>query len=200
MMALMANAEKFSDKLESWLKDSRPKTVASLNEVFAEKSLAIVILLLMVLPALPLPTGGVTHLFEIIAMLLALELAAGASRVWLPNRWRNIRLSSAIERRTVPQLLRRIRWVEKRSSPRWKTTFKAMPLIAVAIFAFVLAAFLAPPFSGLDTIPSLGVVLICLSIIFDDALILLIGILTGALGTFIVIGLGAALVSLIRGL
>jgi hypothetical protein len=34
--------------------------------------------------ALPLPTGGATHVFEIIAMLLALELIAGRDQIWLP--------------------------------------------------------------------------------------------------------------------
>ena len=44
------------------------------------------VLLLALRPALP--TGGVTHVFELIAMLLALQLIVGRRHVWLPERWR----------------------------------------------------------------------------------------------------------------
>jgi hypothetical protein len=42
--------------------------------------------LLLGVPALPLPTGGATHVFEIIAVLLALELIVGREEIWLPRR------------------------------------------------------------------------------------------------------------------
>src|SRR6266404_6029459 len=53
--------EKVSNQLEAWLSDDRPKTLGSLIDVFGEGSFAIVFVLLMAVPALPLPTGGVTH-------------------------------------------------------------------------------------------------------------------------------------------
>lgn len=53
-------------------------------------------------------------------------------------------------------------------------------------------AFVAPPFSGLDTLPALGVVIISIAIILDDALMLLGGFLVGVAGSVLVIGLGAA--------
>ncbi len=43
-------------------------------------------------------------------------------------------------------------------------------------------AFVAPPFTGLDTLPSLGVVLISLGVLLDDALLALIGLVVGAVG------------------
>ena len=193
--------EVFSDRLETWLKGTQPKTINSLGQAFGKKSFAAVVLLLMIIPALPLPTGGVTHIFEIVAMLLALEHIVGFDKVWLPNRLKGVKVASAANNRAIPMILRRIRWFEKRSSPRLETVFHTTltsRLIWIIVFIFTLVAFLAPPFSGLDTLPSLGVVLICLSIILDDSFILLFGLLAGTLGTIIVIGLGAAAVNLLR--
>ena len=51
----------FSDELERWLRSDESKTLRALGDVFEEKSFAATILLLMFLPALPVPTGGVTH-------------------------------------------------------------------------------------------------------------------------------------------
>jgi hypothetical protein len=48
---------------------------------------------------------------------------------------------------------------------------------------------LAPPFSGLDTLPSLGVVIIALSLIVDDILIWMAGIIVGSAGLALVVSL-----------
>ena len=81
----MPEGERLSDQLEGWLRSEHAKTIGSLIDVFEEKSFAVLFVLLLALPALPLPTGGVTHVFEVIAMLLALELIVGRRRVWLPG-------------------------------------------------------------------------------------------------------------------
>src|SRR6185312_3470604 len=94
--------ERVSDRLERWLSDDGPKT-------FGGGSFAIVFVLLMAVPALPLPTGGVTHVFEVITMLLALELIVGRRRIWLPQRWRGLELSGEGRKRFIETLLRRIR-------------------------------------------------------------------------------------------
>ena len=88
-MSMKSTKEKsFSDDLETWLKSPGSKTLSGMNAVFAEKSFAITFLLLMSIPALPIPTGGITHIFEIITMLLALELVVGLRTIWLPKRWK----------------------------------------------------------------------------------------------------------------
>ena len=57
----MEEANSVSDELERWLQSEGEKTLGSLVELFEEKSFAIVFVLLLGVPALPLPTGGATH-------------------------------------------------------------------------------------------------------------------------------------------
>lgn len=191
----------FSNKLEMWLKSKKPKTLTSLDEVFGEKSFAITILLLMFIPALPLPTGGITHIFEIITVFLALEMLLGLKTIWLPKRWKDMKLAGVFERRAIPMMLRRIHWFEKRSSQKLNWIFH-LPLFSrlnpLIIIAFTVAAFLAPPFSGLDTLPALGVVLLCLSVILEDARILALGYATGIAGMAIVVAAGAVTINIIH--
>lgn len=189
--------QSFSDLLEAWLKGKSPKTLASLDQVFRDKSYAISFLVLMVFPALPLPTGGITHVFEIIVMLMCLELMAGFKTPWLPKKWKHMPLGKTLTGKVIPTMLRWIRWFEKRSSPRGRWLLNlplASRLTGLIIFGLTLAAFLAPPFSGLDTLPALGVVIISLAIILDDLLLALAGILVGAAGVALTITLGAVIV------
>jgi hypothetical protein len=107
-----------SGELQAWLAGDGDKTMGSLIEVFGEKSFAIVFVLLLGVPALPLPTGGATHVFEIIAALVALELVAGRDRIWLPQRWRSLELAGGKRQRFISGLVNLIRRLERLSRPR----------------------------------------------------------------------------------
>lgn len=187
----------FSDQLETWLKGRQPKTLASLDKVFGDRSFAITFLLLMILPATPLPTGGLTHVFEVIVILLCLEMIAGRQTPWLPSKWKHMPLGKTFTGKVIPTILRWIRWFEQRSSPRWRRFFNAplVPrLLALLVMIFTFGALLSPPFSFLDTLPSLAVVIIGLSIILEDFVMLLAGIVIGVTGIGLILALGTAIV------
>ncbi len=190
-------AELFSDQLEAWLTSKQPKTLAGLDDVFKDKSFAITFLVLMAFPALPLPTGGVTHVFEIIVMLMCLQLVIGRQTPWLPKKWRHMPLGNVLTGKVIPVMLKWIRWFEKRSSSRGRWIF-GLPLVSRLIglitLGLTLAAFLAPPFSGLDTLPALGVVVISLAVILGDFLMFLAGLVIGLAGVVLTVVLGAAIV------
>src|SRR6476646_290819 len=112
-----------SDQLERWLQGDGEKTVGSLIELFEEKSFAILFVLLLGVPALPLPTGGATHVFEIVAALLALQLIAGRDRIWLPERWRKLSLTGPKQQRFLNGLMKLIRRLERLSRPRLRFLF-----------------------------------------------------------------------------
>jgi hypothetical protein len=57
------------------------------------------------------------------------------------------------------------------------------------------AAFVAPPFSGLDTLPSLGVVFLSLGVLLEDIIVVVLGIVFGVAGIALEIVLGSAAVN-----
>jgi hypothetical protein len=86
-------------------------------------------------------------------------------------------------------------WFEKRSKPRLAGLLEnrlTLSALGVAIFGCALASFFAPPFSGLDTVPSLGAVVMSLGLILKDALMVGVGLLLGLVGAGLVIALGSA--------
>src|SRR6476661_10389886 len=113
-----------SDQLEGWLDGDEASTLGGLADVFEEKSFALLFILLLGVSALPLPTGGATHVFEIVAMLLAVELIAGREHIWLPERWRRLRLAGPKQQRFINRLMKTIRWLERFSRPRASYLFE----------------------------------------------------------------------------
>lgn len=59
-------------------------------------------------------------------------------------------------------------------------------------------AFFAPPFTGLDTLPALGVVLLSLGVLLEDALVVAIAVAVGIAGVALEIALGAAAIHGLR--
>ncbi len=193
----------FSDELEAWLSGDGPKTLGALLDVFEERSVAVAVLVLMIVPALPLPTGGVTHVFEVIAALLALQLVLGRRTVWLPTRWRERVLGEATTGRAIPFIVRRVRWFERFSRPRGSRLLARRPvrrLLGLVLLAFAVTAGLAPPFSGLDTLPALGAAVVALGIILEDVVVIAVGGAIGVSGALLILTVGAALVRWLRGL
>lgn len=184
--------------MESWLKSDAHPTLGDLSLVFGEKAFAIIFLLLMALPALPLPTGGVTHVTEIITMLLSLELIVGRRTVWLPKKWAKLNMRQKLSGKAGSKFIGVIRWFEGFSRRRWAgllTQRWMLSVIGIIVVLLTLAAFVAPPFSGLDTLPSLGVVVISLGLILEDVLFVIGGIIIGVGGIGVELALGKALFS-----
>ena len=180
--------------LETWLHGKEDKTLGALIAAFGDKSFAMLFVLLLGVPALPLPTGGATHVMEIIAALLALELIAGRREVWLPERWCKLELAGPRQQRFIAALLRLIRRLERISRRRLLFLFGGRfsnLVFGLLVLVGSAGAFFAPPFTGLDTLPALGVVLISIAVLLEDGLIAGVGILVMAGGIVLEIVVGS---------
>ncbi|MFI5010200.1 MAG: exopolysaccharide biosynthesis protein [Solirubrobacterales bacterium] len=187
--------EKVSDQLDRWLRSAGDRTLGSLIELVEEKSFAILFVLLLGVPALPLPTGGATHVFEVIAVLLAFELIAGREEIWLPQRWRKLELAGETQQRFITALMKMIRWLERFSRPRLRFMFDrrlSNIVFGLLVVAGSVGAFVAPPFTGLDTLPSLGVVLLSLGVMLEDFLLVGVALVVGIAGVVLEVVLGSA--------
>lgn len=98
-------------------------------------------------------------------------------------------------------MMRRIRWFERFSRTRLAnyldtTWFRTQ--CGLAVFLFAVASFIAPPFSGLDTLPSMGGVIIALSILLEDIMLYLIGLVVGGIGIGLMIAAANIIVAFLE--
>jgi hypothetical protein len=117
--------------------------------------------------------------------------------IWLPERWRRLRLAGPTQQRFINRLMRTIRWLERFSRPRATYLFDhrlTNIVFGALVFAGSLAAFLAPPFTGLDTLPSLGVVLLSIGVLLEDLAIVMLAVAVGIAGAMLELILGRAAV------
>ncbi len=192
--------EPLSTSLELWRTSDIPKDLDHLVSIFGERGLLILICMLLFPAALPLPTGGFTHLFEIIAVIPTIQLITGRTHALLPGRIRRITLSATFMNRLLPRTIRIIRWIEHHSRPRSAKFLARQPVqsaVGVILLLFLAGAFLAPPFSGLDTLPAMGATIMTLGLLLRDRIVVLAGLGLGALGWTLLILLGSFVMHLL---
>jgi hypothetical protein len=185
----------FSNKLEQWLKKPGRKTFGDLEAAFGEKSFAVGFLLLMSVSALPLPTGGITTIFELLTIALAIEMIVGLNKIWTPKSWRDRNIGERLEKKALPKFIKIIRWFERYSRKRLASLLNHSftgRLIGLVVLLFALGSLLAVPFSGLDTLPALGIVIVSLSLILDDVSLFFAGVAVGTIGIYVELTLGKA--------
>jgi hypothetical protein len=193
-----SSREPASAQLHRWLDGEGDKTLDGLIKLFGRGSFALLFVLLLGVSALPLPTGGATHVFEVIAVLLGLQLVAGRKEIWLPTRWRQMQLAGPRQQKFLNGLMKLIRWLERFSRPRLTFLFEHRltdVVFGLLVIALTVAAFVAPPFSGLDTLPSLGVVMLSLGVLLEDVIVVALAIVVGVAGIALEIILGSAAIN-----
>lgn len=192
----------FSKELEAQLKSGKIKTIGDLQIAFDEKSFAILFLLFMFIPSLPVPTGGITHVILLpVVFIASFQMMFGRRSLWFPWFISRIKLGDAILHKGLPFMIRRVHWFEKFSRPRLagyldNPLFRS--LSGLCVFIFAVGAFVAPPFSGLDTLPSLGAVIISLAIILEDMVLYVAGIIIGAISIGIIVAAASVLANFIH--
>ena len=71
-------------------------------------------------------------------------------------------------------------------------------LLGLLLMGLAIGAAIAPPFSGLDTLPSMGAVAVALAIILEDVVVLAIGVVIGTGGIILILTVGAAIVRVLQ--
>jgi hypothetical protein len=123
--------------------------------------------------------------------------------VWLPRRFQQRSLGKLTTEKAVPFMVRRIRWFERFSRPRFARLFVQrwfLRVLGLIVVAFAVGAAVAPPFSGLDTLPGLGAVIIALAIILEDVVLLGVGFVIGTAGIALIVTIGEAIARYLRDL
>jgi len=93
--------------------------------------------------------------------------------------------------------MKTIRWLERFSRPRASYLFGhwiSNIVFGALVLVGSVAAFLAPPFTGLDTLPSLGVVLLSVGVLLEDLAIVVLAVVVGVAGVALELILGRAAV------
>ena len=167
--------------------DRAPMTCGQLAEELDRHGMAVVLILFSVPAALPVPAAGYSTLLSIPLLIIGLRLLAGHDTIWLPARIRRRPFDTArFSRRVVNAMLRLVQFVERFSSRRLVGLVRAPATrLLIGLIVCALACAMLLPVPGTNTVPALGIFLIGFSLLEDDGVLLLAGVLCSLAAVFV---------------
>ncbi len=168
-----------------------PSKYGELVDGLDHHGMAMVLILFSIPAALPIPAAGYSTVLSIPLMAIGLRLILGKDTVWLPEKLRASAFEPAKFRKLLGPMIKLVSCIERFSKPRLVRFSQSKSLtIALGFLICLLAASMALPIPGTNTLPAGGIFLIGFGLLEKDGLLILGGILysiiAAALTVFII--------------
>jgi len=158
--------------------DSKISTFQDLVGELDQHGIAVVLILFAVPSAMPVPAAGYSTILSIPLMIIGLRLLFGYHTLWLPEKMKAKEFQPAKFAKYKKTILSIVQRIEKISKPRFAAIVHAkITRIFLGVLICSLAASMALPIPGTNTLPAGGIFLIGFSLLESDGLLLAGGIL-----------------------
>jgi len=197
-----AEKTRASDVLSAMAGADEPRL--SLDELLGrlgDRGFGMVLLILGLLNCMPLPPG-VSTIFGATMMLVAVQLAVGRHRLWLPAALRRRSVERSSFRAVVVRVVPVLRKVEALCRPRasWLASGPFERLIGAIVLVLAFVITLPIPVIG-NIPPGIAVAVLAISLIERDGYAVLAGMAIGVVAFLINVGVvGAFVVAGIQGI
>jgi hypothetical protein len=163
-------------------------SIGEISAAVREKGFGLVLMVLALPSALPVPAPGYSTPFGIVIALIAGQMLMGRSTLWLPQRLEGIRLNPRATRAmltTASKFLRRIEhWVRPRQ--QWIRSTGGQAGLAVIILC--MASLMILPIPLTNTAPAMVIFLIGVGLSEEDGLLALGAFALGSLALLLYAG------------
>ncbi len=178
--------ESLSDLLNGLLERAGPQvTLREIAEALDERSFGAFLLVFSIPNLIPLPPGA-TLVLGLPLLVIAWQIVAGHTKVWLPKRLGNY----AIRKKTLEKIIRRSEpWLKKMEAwVRPRNWLLKTPLSErfFGIYTFFLAVIVVVPIPLGNWLPAFAIAIIGLAHTEHDGNCLAIGSVVGVISAFIV--------------
>ncbi len=178
-------------------------SIADLLEFVHERGFGMILLILAVPMALPLPVPpGINIMLASPLILLTAQQAIGRHTIWLP-RWM---LKKTIKRSKMSAIIKALlpwsKRIERFIKPRLEFVTLGIFSHLIGVFGLIMALTICIPLPLTNTVPSLGIALMALGVIMRDGMAVIAGAVIGMVWvsalTMIVIFLGTEGIDIVK--
>ncbi len=200
---------RLSQELERffWSETCPPRVqLADLVQLTGERAFGFFFVLLSFPSALPVPAPGYSVPFGVVIALLSVQMLAGRSEPWLPQRV----LKQGLELKQIQGVLKVglpwLRRIEGLSQPRLTAICTSVTgRICMGLLITLMACSMMIPVPGTNTLPAMGIFVSGFGLLEDDGALSLAGlclcVLAGILSTSILLAMylgGASILDWVR--
>jgi hypothetical protein len=164
--------------------DERGLTISEITGAVGEKGFGLVLIVLSLPSALPVPAPGYSTPFGIVIALIALQMLLGHQAVWLPKKLGAIRIKPKLASTMLGTASKFLKKIECFIRHRQQWIRGRAGQAALALVIFIMACLMMLPIPLTNTFPAMVIFMVGVGLAEEDGLL--------AIGAFAV-GCGAVL-------
>lgn len=169
--------------VEIFAQDAESVTFGVLLSRISHKSFGVLLAILALPSALPLPAPGYAMPFGLALLVVAYQMIRERPHPWFPQRVLNREIRTNRNKRLVSGMVWLVGLLEKILKPRGQWLYETRWFLRLSgVVVLLCAASMCTPIPLTNTMPSLGIFVIGMGIIERDALAGIGGIVTAAAG------------------
>ncbi|TVP79014.1 MAG: exopolysaccharide biosynthesis protein [Puniceicoccaceae bacterium] len=176
--------------LASLLQCDDPKglSIGQITAAVGEKGFGLLLVVLALPSALPVPAPGYSTPFGIVIALIALQMIQGRSAVWLPRKLANIRIRPSLAHSMLSRASRFLHSIERYIRPRQKWIRGRSGQAALATVILSMACLMILPIPLTNTAPAMVIFLIGVGLAEEDGLLAIVAFAIGCCAVLLYIG------------
>lgn len=176
---MINNTKKLSVILKNTFDPSKGET--QIKDIISELDhcgMAVVLVLFSIPSALPIPAAGYSTILSLPLFLIGFRILMGHKTAWMPEVISRKKINRASFAKVIDKMLKLVSFFEKISKPRLHSVVHNKIFNrALGIIVIALASSMALPIPGTNTLPAGGIFLIGFSLLEEDGLLTIAGIL-----------------------
>lgn len=161
------------DALESLLKseDQHGPSIGEITEAVGEKGFGLLLMVLSLPSALPVPAPGYSTPFGIVIGLIAIQMMLGRQAIWLPSKSMNVRIKPSLAKKMLGAAAKFLKRIERFIRPRQRWIRSRPGQAGLAIVILIMACLMILPIPLTNTFPAMVIFLIGIGLSEEDGLL-----------------------------
>lgn len=162
-------AETLEQTLSS--QDEQGPSIGELTEAVGDKGFGLLLIILSLPSALPVPAPGYSTPFGIAIAIIALQMLIGRHTVWLPERIQRIRIAPKIATKMIGAASKFLRAIEHLIKPRQRWIRSRGGQSGLAIVILIMSCLMMLPIPLTNTFPAMVIFMIGVGLSEEDGLL-----------------------------
>jgi hypothetical protein len=146
-------------------------SIHEITVAVGEKGFGLVLMVLSLPSALPVPAPGYSTPFGIVIALIALQMMVGRESLWLPQKLAAIRIQPKLARTMLGSASKFLNTIERFIRPRQKWIRGRLGQAALACVVLVMACLMVLPIPLTNTAPAMVIFMIGVGLSEEDGLL-----------------------------
>lgn len=153
--------------------------IGTLSREVGEKGFGLLLMILSLPSALPIPAPGYSTPFGVAILLIAIQMLSGRHNLWLPRRIQGVQIPSGLAKRMASAADKFLRATERWIKPRHKWIASPAGHAGLAIVVAVMATLMMLPIPLTNTFPAMVIFLIGIGLAEEDGLLAIVAFAIG---------------------